>query len=74
MRKLKTVLVFVLVMTLLWGIVPAMAAGTTEDIDTALRQLQYDGVLYDDEVTANKLTAMLHKRLEDKRVKEWLQR
>ena len=44
---------------------------TTEDIDTALRQLQYDGVLYDDEVTANKLTAMLHKRLEDKRVKEW---
>ena len=44
---------------------------TTEDIDTALRQLQYDGVLYDDEVTANKLTAMLHKRLEDKRIKEW---
>ena len=34
MRKLKTVLVFVLVMTLLWGIVPAMAAGTTEDIDS----------------------------------------
>ena len=44
---------------------------TTADIDTALRQLQYDGVLYDDEVTANKLTAMLHKRLEDKRVKDW---
>ena len=44
---------------------------TTADIDTALRQLQYDGVLYDDEVTANKLTAMLHKRLEGKRVKDW---
>jgi ATP-dependent exoDNAse (exonuclease V) beta subunit len=44
---------------------------TTADIDTALRQLQYDGVLYDDEVTANKLTAMLHKRLEDRRIKDW---
>lgn len=44
---------------------------TTEDIEGALRQLQHDGVLYDDEVTAAKLTAMLHKRLEDPRVKDW---
>ena len=44
---------------------------TTADIDTALRQLQYDGVLYDDEVTAKRLTIMLHKRLEDNRVREW---
>ena len=44
---------------------------TTADIEGALRQLQHDGVLYDDEVTASKLTAMLHKRLEDPRVTDW---
>jgi ATP-dependent exoDNAse (exonuclease V) beta subunit len=44
---------------------------TTADIEGALRQLQYDGVLYDDEVTAAKLTAMLQKRLEDPRIKDW---
>ena len=44
---------------------------TTADIQGALRQLQYDGVLYDDEVTAAKLTAMLQKRLEDPRIKDW---
>ena len=44
---------------------------TTADIEGALCQLQHDGVLYDDEVTAAKLTAMLHKRLEDPRVKDW---
>ena len=44
---------------------------TTADIRQALLQLQHDGVLYDDEVTREKLTAMLHKRLEDKRVKDW---
>ena len=44
---------------------------TTADIEGALRQLQHDGVLYDDEVTAAKLTAMLQKRLEDPRVKNW---
>ena len=44
---------------------------TTDDIEGALRQLQHDGVLYDDEVTAAKLTAMLQKRLSDKRIMEW---
>ena len=44
---------------------------TTADIEGALRQLQHDGVLYDDEVTSAKLTAMLHKRLEDPRVRDW---
>ena len=44
---------------------------TTDDIEGALRQLQHDGVLYDDEVTAAKLKAMLQKRLSDKRVMEW---
>ena len=44
---------------------------TTDDIEVALRQLQHDGVLYDDEVTAAKLTSMLQKRLNDKQVKDW---
>jgi len=44
---------------------------TTADIAGALRQLQNDGVLYDDEVTANKLTSTLQKRLEDNHVKSW---
>ena len=34
---------------------------TTADIEGALRQLQHEGVLYDDEVTANKLTSTLQK-------------
>ena len=44
---------------------------TTDDIEGALRQLQHDGVLYDDEVTAAKLTAMLQKRLKEEKVKDW---
>ncbi len=44
---------------------------TTDDIEGALRQLQHDGVLYDDEVTAAKLTAMLQKRLNESRIKDW---
>ena len=44
---------------------------TSADVDLALRQLQQDGVLYDDVVTAEKVTAMLRKRLESPRIKEW---
>ena len=44
---------------------------TTADIEQALRQLQHDGVLYDDEVTSAKLTNMLNKRLNNERVKDW---
>ena len=44
---------------------------TSADIPRALQQLQTDGVLYDDEVTREKLTLMLKKRLEDKRVRNW---
>ena len=44
---------------------------TMEDIDHALLQLQYDGVLYDDEVTREKITALLRKRLEDRRIQSW---
>ena len=44
---------------------------TSADVDNALRQLQQDGVLYDDEVTAEKVTALLRRRLENPRIKEW---
>ena len=44
---------------------------TSADVDQALRQLQQDGVLYDDEVTAEKVTAMLRKRLASPHIKEW---
>jgi ATP-dependent exoDNAse (exonuclease V) beta subunit len=44
---------------------------TTDDIQQSLTQLQQDGILYDDEVTAEKLTKLLQKRLEDKRVANW---
>jgi len=44
---------------------------TTADIDRSLQQLQNDGVLYDDEVTREKITRMLRKRLEDKHVSDW---
>ena len=44
---------------------------TTDDIEPALLQLQQEGVLYDDDVTRDKLAKMLQKRLENPRVKEW---
>ena len=44
---------------------------TTADIEPALLQLQHDGVLYDDEVTREKVTGLIHKRLEDRRVTDW---
>ena len=44
---------------------------TTADIDQALNQLQQDGVLYDNDITREKVINMLHKRLESNRVKDW---
>ena len=44
---------------------------TRADIQQALQQLQQDGVLYDDEVTSEKITGLLRKRLEDQRVSDW---
>lgn len=44
---------------------------TTEDIDNALRQLQLDGILYDAQLTPERLGNMIRKRLEDPRVKDW---
>ena len=46
---------------------------TSADIERALAQLQHDGVLYDDEVTAEKVTSMLRRRLESPRIRESLQ-
>ena len=44
---------------------------TTADIPNVLRQLEFDGVLYDDSITSAKLRTMLDKRLQDRRVADW---
>ena len=44
---------------------------TTKDIPDTLRQLEYDGVLYDEEVSAEKIKTMLEKRLTHPKVKDW---
>jgi len=44
---------------------------TTDDIDNALRQLEQDGVLYDDQITLSRITGMLRKRLEHPKVADW---
>jgi len=44
---------------------------TKDDIDTALRRLELDGVLYDAENTSERITAMLRKRLEHPKVSDW---
>lgn len=44
---------------------------TTADIDGVIRQLEFDGVLYDDDITAERMRNMLAKRLQDNRVADW---
>lgn len=44
---------------------------TTDDIDIVLKQFEFDGVLYDDEITADKMRIMLAERLSDKQVADW---
>ena len=44
---------------------------TTADIPRALLQMQTDGILYDDEVTRDRLTEMIRRRLSDPRVSDW---
>ena len=44
---------------------------TADDIEPALQLLEQEGVLYNKEITKEKLKAMLTKRLNDKRVSEW---
>lgn len=41
------------------------------DIDGVIRQLEFDGVLYDDDITAERMRSMLTKRLQDSRVADW---
>lgn len=44
---------------------------TTEDIDRVILQMQMDGVLYNNDVTQDRLIHMIRKRLEDPRVSDW---
>jgi ATP-dependent exoDNAse (exonuclease V) beta subunit len=44
---------------------------TEKDIPEALQRLQFEGILYDEEMTAEKITTMLRKRLSDPRVASW---
>ena len=44
---------------------------TEKDIPDALQRLQFEGILYDEEMTAERITSMLRKRLADPRVASW---
>ena len=44
---------------------------TTEDISQALNQLQSEGILYDDELSREKIINLLRKRLESERIASW---
>ena len=44
---------------------------TTDDIDGVIRKLEFDGVLYDKDITAERMRSTLTKRLEDERVADW---
>ena len=44
---------------------------TTADIESALKRLQLEGILYDNQLTTEKISAMLYKRLSNKRVADW---
>ena len=44
---------------------------TTDDIDNALLQLEQEGILYDQDMTLGRITTMLRKRLENKRIADW---
>ena len=44
---------------------------TTDDIEGALRQLEFEGVIYDEHITAEHIKGMLRKRLSNPKVAEW---
>lgn len=44
---------------------------TTADIEPRLRELELDGVIYDDEITAEEIRTKLQKAMENEQVKEW---
>ena len=44
---------------------------THDDIDGALKQLELDGVLYDENISKDKVREMIRKRLESDKVSDW---
>ena len=44
---------------------------TTADIDKALKQFEFDGILYDDNLTVEKMRKLLSERLSDNRIADW---
>ena len=44
---------------------------TASDVDQALQQLEFEGILYDDNISRQKLEDMIRKRLADSRVADW---
>ena len=44
---------------------------TIDNIEDALRQLQFEGVIYDEHITADRITNMLRKRLSNPKVADW---
>ena len=44
---------------------------TRRDIDAALQQLESEGVLYDDQLTTDRIMTLLRKRLEHPQVADW---
>lgn len=44
---------------------------TTDDIDKALKQMELDGVLYDDNVSRQRIEDMIRKRLASPKVRDW---
>ena len=44
---------------------------TRDDIEGALKQMELDGVLYDENISRSKVEAMIRKRLQSPKVSEW---
>ncbi|SFG12527.1 exodeoxyribonuclease V subunit beta [Prevotella sp. KH2C16] len=44
---------------------------TADDIESALRKLELEGILYDENLNAEKLKELLQKRLESPRIRDW---
>lgn len=44
---------------------------TTDDVERALQRMELDGILYDRNITRERLESMIRKRFDNKRVAEW---
>ena len=44
---------------------------TSDDVESALKQLEIDGILYDDNVSNERLEKMIKQRLASPQVKDW---